>query len=162
MNTKVSIICPLYNKERYLKETLESVLQQSYSDWELIIVDDGSTDQSIEICEDFMAQNSERVIKLYFRKDLKSNKGASVCRNIGIEKSEGAYIMFLDADDLLTKSCLRDRLSEVYRGEQGFSFYVFSTAALKKGKVIQPGIFHRILNKIESVFYKERTFYIKR
>src|SRR5699024_8647142 len=106
--------------------------------------------------------NSERVIKLYFRKDLKSNKGASVCRNIGIEKSEGAYIMFLDADDLLTKSCLRDRLSEVYRGEQGFSFYVFSTAALKKGKVIQHGIFHRILNKIESVFYKERTFYIKR
>src|SRR5690606_12962360 len=87
-----SIIVPLYNKEKYLKATLKSVLQQTFIDFEIIIVNDGSTDKSLEIAKSF---KNER-IKIY----TQENQGVSAARNLGIEKSTSEYCCFLDADDV--------------------------------------------------------------
>lgn len=92
-HTLVSIIIPLYNTEKYLKETIESVINQSYHDWELIIVNDGSTDLSASIAQKY-TELDHRISLI-----TKQNSGVSDTRNVGIQKSSGNYIAFLDADD---------------------------------------------------------------
>ena len=90
----ISIIMPVYNSEMYLETAIISVLMQSFTDFELICIDDGSTDSSLEILERFSASDSR--IKV-FRNN--SNKGAAYSRNRGIEIAHGHYIFFLDSDD---------------------------------------------------------------
>lgn len=89
---EVSVIVPVFNADLYLRETIESVLQQSFSDYELILVDDGSTDGSAEICRSF---KDARIV--YVRQD---NQGVSVARNTGLAIARGDVIGFLDSDDL--------------------------------------------------------------
>lgn len=92
----ISIIMPLYNAQKFLAQAIESVLQQTYKDFELICVDDGSTDNTVSIVEKYMVEDHR--IKL-----LKNDKrsGAAVARNKGIEKAQGDYISFLDGDDII-------------------------------------------------------------
>lgn len=90
---KVSIIMPIYNAESSLNVSIESVRAQSFSNWELILVDDGSTDNSYHIV--YAAAQREGRIRLY----RQTNSGPSTARNLGIEKSAGAFVAFLDADD---------------------------------------------------------------
>lgn len=89
----LSIIVPVYNTEKYLKNCIESVLKQTFSDWELILVDDGSTDSSGSICDQY-AQADNRIKVIH-----KPNGGLSAARNTGIDHSRGKYITFLDSDD---------------------------------------------------------------
>jgi len=94
MNIKVpffSVIIPLYNKEKYIKNTIESVLNQDFTDFEILVINDGSTDNSLKQVEMF----SDGRIKIFNQE----NQGVSVARNLGIEQSKGKYICFLDADD---------------------------------------------------------------
>lgn len=91
----VSIILPVYNCEKYIGEAVESVLGQSASDWELIIVNDGSSDNSGEICQEFASRDSRIT---YIEQE---NKGVSAARNAGIGKARGKYVLFLDGDDKL-------------------------------------------------------------
>jgi glycosyltransferase involved in cell wall biosynthesis len=93
---KVSVIVPLYNAEKFIAETIESIINQSYKNWELIIVDDGSTDKSLEIVRSFESKK----IKVFSQ----PNKGASAARNYGLEQSTGEYIQYLDADDILASN----------------------------------------------------------
>lgn len=90
---KFSIIVPVYNVEKYIGECVESVLNQSFDDWELILIDDGSSDNSSSLC-DMYAENDER-IKAFHQK----NAGASAARNNGLDNAGGDYIIFLDSDD---------------------------------------------------------------
>jgi len=90
-NPFFSIIIPLYNKEKFIKNTIESVLNQKFNDFEILLVNDGSTDNSLKQLEGF----SDNRIKVFSQE----NKGVSVARNLGLEKSNGTYICFLDADD---------------------------------------------------------------
>lgn len=90
----ISIIIPIYNVESYLEECVQSVIAQTYTDWELILVDDGSTDGSAKIARNWQSRNSR--IK-YFHKD---NGGVSSARNYGLDHSQGEYIMFVDSDDI--------------------------------------------------------------
>lgn len=99
----ISIIVPIYNAEKFLAKCIESILNQSYKNIEIILVNDGSTDNSQEICELF---NDDRI--RYFYKD---NSGVSSTRNMGITASKGDYIMFVDADDYLDENCLEILLS---------------------------------------------------
>lgn len=89
----ISIIVPIYNSEERLSRCLNSILAQSYKDFELILVNDGSTDSSIEICKSIM--NKDKRVSLYNRK----NSGVSASRNFGISVAHGEYIMFCDSDD---------------------------------------------------------------
>lgn len=93
----VSIIIPCFNYGHLLGETLDSVLAQTFQDWEAIIVDDGSTDNSREVAESYCGKDSR------FRYFFQKNKGLSAARNKGIELSRGNYFQFLDADDLIEK-----------------------------------------------------------
>lgn len=98
----VSVIMPLYNASRYVAEAIESIINQTYTNWELIIVNDGSTDNSLEVAKKY--ENEK--IKVFNN----SNKGASATRNFGYQKSKGAFIKFFDADDILSKNMLEEQL----------------------------------------------------
>lgn len=91
---KVSVIVPVYNKEAYLKQTLEALLSQTLRELEIILIDDGSTDASGHICEDYAARDSR------FRVIHQPNGGVSGARNAGLDAARGAYIGFCDADDI--------------------------------------------------------------
>lgn len=98
MNTPlVSIIIPAYNYANFISETLQSIQQQTYINWEAIVVDDGSTDETQRVVNTFVA--SDKRIKYIYQ----TNKGLPAARNTGIKASEGIYIQFLDADDLLSE-----------------------------------------------------------
>lgn len=119
-NPLISIITPLFNAEKYISATIDSVLAQSYPYWEMIIVDDGSTDNSYNIVNARLKE--EKCISLYQRDRLP--KGVSTSRNIGIEKAKGDYILFLDADDIIVSTCLENRLKAMQK-ENDPHFCVF-------------------------------------
>ena len=97
-----TVVVPVYNAEKYLKKTLRSILDQEFSAFELILVNDGSTDQSLSICEDF-ASTDARIIVL----NNDENCGAAEARNRGIEIARGKYLCFVDADDYIEPDFLR-------------------------------------------------------
>jgi glycosyltransferase involved in cell wall biosynthesis len=97
-NACISIVIPMYNASRYIIETLESVRNQTYRDWELIIVDDGSNDLSAELVQEFTSRHPG-IAKLLFHQH-KENRGTSASRNLGLRYAQGELICFLDADDV--------------------------------------------------------------
>lgn len=101
MNQKVSVIVPVYNAENYLEECIQSILQQTYPNIELVLVNDGSRDHSHEICEKY-AQDGRAV---YVNKE---NGGASSARNAGLKQATGDYVMFVDADDFIEETMVDD------------------------------------------------------
>ena len=94
MSDMISIIIPAYNAADYLAQTIESVLNQTYSDFELILIDDGSTDRTREIIKDYQCKDAR--IKYFY----KENGGVSSARNLGLQKATGDFVSFLDSDDL--------------------------------------------------------------
>lgn len=104
-----SIIVPVYNVEKYLTECIESIIGQTYSGWELILVDDGSTDHSNQICRKYAEQNEK--ISLF----CKSNSGQADSRNFGIEKAKGDYLVFVDSDDYIAVDALQRFYDEIYK-----------------------------------------------
>lgn len=98
----VSVIVPLYNVERYVRACVESVLTQSYTRWELLLVDDGSTDTTPQLCDE-LACTDQRIRAFH-----KPNGGLSDARNYGLDRARGDFILFLDGDDMLSPSALRD------------------------------------------------------
>ena len=106
---KVSIIIPTFNSSKYLKATLNSVLSQTYANWECILVDDGSIDLTETISENYREKDNR--FHLYKRPDHLP-KGPSSARNYGVTKAQGEYLIFLDADDLLASTCLENRLAQ--------------------------------------------------
>ena len=95
-----SVIVPVYNVEPYLKRCLDSILCQTFSDFELILVDDGSTDRSGEICDAYAEQN-ERIRVIH-----QENKGLSAARNTGLDHAQGTFVYFVDSDDYLRENLL--------------------------------------------------------
>jgi len=95
---KISIITCFLNVEPYIEETIESVLKQEYTNWELVLIDDGSTDNSTNIAKDFANKHPGKII--YLEHENHTNKGSSASRNYGIKKATGSLITFLDADDI--------------------------------------------------------------
>lgn len=109
MKPLISIIIPSFNRVTLIGETLESVLAQTYTNWECIVVDDGSTDNTVEVVEKF-CQNDCR-FKLHIRN--REPKGANTCRNIGFDFSSGEYIQFFDSDDLMHPDLLKLKFFEI-------------------------------------------------
>jgi glycosyltransferase involved in cell wall biosynthesis len=105
----ISVIIPFFNVEQFLAETIESVLNQEYENWELILVDDGSTDGSTAIAKKYI---DKWPLKIYYiNHPGLINKGVCASRNLGIQNSKGDFIALLDADDLWTKEKLRNQVA---------------------------------------------------
>ena len=101
MEDKVSVIVPIYNVEDYLECCLDSILKQTYTNLEIILVNDGSTDSSLSICKKYLEKDNRIVIV------DKSNGGLSDARNAGLENANGEYVMFVDSDDFLTENAVK-------------------------------------------------------
>lgn len=117
----VSIIIPTYNRAHLITETLNSILNQTYSNWECIIVDDGSTDETFSVVKKYI--DKDKRFSIYIR-PLQMKKGPSACRNYGINKVKGDFIIFLDSDDLLDLRCLEKRV-EFAKKNIELDFWVF-------------------------------------
>lgn len=95
-----SVIVPVYNAEKFLVQCISSIINQLYPDWELILVDDGSTDSSSKMCDNYAHEDSRiHVVHLH-------NQGASIARKVGCDRSKGDYVCFVDSDDWITPDCL--------------------------------------------------------
>lgn len=113
----VSIITPAYNAAAYIAETIESVLAQTYTNWEMLIVNDCSKDNTVEIVQSYAAKDKR--IKLI---NLKQNSGAAVARNTAIQNAKGRYIAFLDSDDLWKKDKLQKQIEFMQQNDYAFTF----------------------------------------
>jgi glycosyltransferase involved in cell wall biosynthesis len=133
----VSVIIPNYNRSKYLQECLFSIINQTVSNWEAIVVDDGSTDDSIEVLKSFTRQDTR--IRLIQRN--RDPKGAAASRNIGIDNAQGDYIIFLDSDDILAPHCLQQRI-QVMKENPNLDFAVFKMQFFKE----KPGDDSRVWN----------------
>ena len=120
MNNLVSIITPSFNSSKYIKETVDSVLSQTYENWELIIVDDGSKDSSANIIKDLT--NTDTRIKGFY---LDKNIGAAEARNVAIQQAKGKYIAFLDSNDLWELEKLEKQISFMQTEDIAFSFSTY-------------------------------------
>ena len=127
-NPLVSIVVPVYNTEKYIRECLNSLIQQSYSHIEIIAVDDGSTDNSLCLLKELSAKDNR--LKVFSQ----SNQGVSAARNLGLSKATGTYIMFVDADDWIDLSTIEECLQAIEDADVCFFAYVreFSNRSLPK------------------------------
>lgn len=121
----ISIIIPIYNGEKYLKVCLDSILAQTYTHFELILVDDGSTDTSSQICDAY-AESDSRVITYHI-----SNGGVSHARNYGINVAKGGWITFIDCDDWITPDYLKDFASQ---NLEPSTLYIIQADKVENGK----------------------------
>jgi len=116
----ISIIMPSYNAEQFLENTLNSVVNQTFTDWELIIIDDCSSDNSVEFLQNYISQKKQITLL-----QLKTNSGPAVARNRGIEYARGKYIAFLDADDYWHKQKLEKQLYFMKNKDIALSFTAY-------------------------------------
>jgi glycosyltransferase involved in cell wall biosynthesis len=123
----VSIITPSFNREEFVAETLDSLLSQTYSDWENIIVDDGSSDRTKDIVSNYAAKDPR--IKLYDRS--REPKGACTCRNEGVDLCNGEFLIFLDTDDLLEPFCIEQRV-KVMEENPELDFAIFPSLMFRE------------------------------
>ena len=108
----LSIIIPVYNADRFLEDCLQSIISQSFTSWECILVDDGSADRSAEICDSIVSSDDR------FRVFHKKNGGASSARNRGILEAKGEWITFIDADDFVGEAYLQGLLQPILEGKE--------------------------------------------
>lgn len=112
----ISIVVPIYNCERFLPSCIDSILAQSFQDFEVLLVDDGSNDQSGAICDQYASQDTR--IRVFHR----ANAGVSASRNFGIEKANGEYVSFVDADDRIHANFLAKLLERLLSSKADFAY----------------------------------------
>lgn len=143
-NPLISVITPAYNAERFIGETIESVINQTYNNWEMIIVDDQSKDSTVSIVNSY--QRKDERIKLY---KLEENSGSAIARNTAMEKAKGRYIAFLDSDDAWYPEKLERQLQFMQQQDIAFSF-------TKYRRIEEDGTLRETASKApESVGYRD-------
>ncbi len=132
----VSIIVPVYNAAKYIEDTIAMVCNQTYKDWELILVDDASRDGSADLIEEYIRELQDERIRL-IRKEV--NEGAAAARNTGIDASARRYIAFLDADDVWEMDKLEKQIAFMEKTGAAFSFHSYEFGdekARPTGKIV--------------------------
>lgn len=124
----ISIIVPIFNTEKYLHQCLDSILSQSYGNFECLLINDGSTDASASICREYVAKDAR------FRYFEKENGGVSSARNLGIERSGGAYITFIDSDDWVEFDYLEVLYSAIIQETADISVSTYRTYEMSKNR----------------------------
>lgn len=140
----VSIITPSYNAEKFISKTIDSVINQTYLNWEMIIVDDCSTDNTISIIKSICSQEN-RIIFI----ENKKNVGAAETRNIALKKAKGNFIAFLDSDDIWFHKKLENQINFMLEKSIPISFTSYQLIN-EKGQTL-----NKVINAVDSISYKE-------
>lgn len=157
-NELITVIVPVYNREKYLKRCIESILSQEQVKIEIILVDDGSKDDSPRICDDYKAR-FDNIIVIH-----QSNKGLSAARNAGLDVAKGDYIFFVDSDDYIEKGALRKLLSKILENDADFAMgkyeRFFEDGRSEYVNNIPDNLRNRVLDKNEllSLMYIENSY----
>lgn len=145
----ISIIVPIFNTEKYLHQCLDSILSQSYENFECLLINDGSTDASASICREYIAKDAR------FRYFEKENGGVSSARNLGIERSGGAYITFIDSDDWIEFDYLEVLYSAIIQETADISVSTYRTYEMSKNQ----WLFHAFKRvEHQKVFSRQELF----
>ena len=129
----VSIITPAYNAEQFLPETIASVLNQTYADWEMIIVNDCSTDRTEQVIQSFQEQDSRiRYLK------MPKNSGPAAARDYALQHAKGRFLAFLDSDDLWLPEKLEQQISFMVNNDLGFSYTSYRRMSMDGSKLSRP------------------------
>lgn len=145
----ISIIVPIFNTEKYLHQCLDSILSQSYENFECLLINDGSTDASASICREYVAKEAR------FRYFEKENGGVSSARNLGIERSGGAYITFIDSDDWVEFDYLEVLYSAIIQETADISVSTYRTYEMSKNQ----WLFHAFKRvEHQKVFSRQELF----
>ena len=134
-NPMISIVVPVYNAERYLHRCIDSILTQTFSDFELLLIDDGSKDSSGAICDEY-AKEDERVRVFH-----KPNGGVSSARNVGLDNAQGEWITFVDADDRISADFLKLLVGKAADLIVGKSLHFNSEKTFEEGEILPSGYF---------------------
>ncbi len=129
---KIDIILPNFNSSNYIKETLKSVVNQTYTNWNLIIVDDCSDKKTVNILNKY---SKYKKFKIYW---LKKNRGAGYCRNYAIKKSKSPYVAFLDSDDIWRKNKLEKQVNFMRKNNFSFTYTNYEVIGNKSKNIITP------------------------
>jgi len=130
----ISIIIPTFNRASLLPETLDSVVSQTYRNWECLVIDDGSTENNWEILTEY--KNRDQRFRIFKRENYHKIKGANACRNIGLQEAHGEFVIFFDSDDLMAENHVEMKFNAIHRTD--FDFCVFKTAYFNNSKNIVP------------------------
>src|SRR5690348_5760608 len=139
----VSVIIPFFNSESFLRETIESVLKQDYTNWELLLMDDGSTDESVQIARSFAEMHPDKIF--YYEHLGHQNKGLSATRNAGIRQARGELVTFIDSDDVWLPGFLTTQVALMQKHDvamvcEATEYWYDWLNPRKKNKIIPIGI----------------------
>lgn len=149
INPLVSVIVPCYNQAQYLSEALQSILDQTYTNWECIIVNDGSPDATHEIAQQWVAQDFR------FKYIYQENKGVSSARNLGLEYALGEFIQFLDSDDILEKDKIMLSLNSLQNNNYDLIITNFKTFSSDSSLALEhPNFLKSNFLNFESILYE--------
>lgn len=127
---KISVIIPTHNRDKYIEKAIKSVLKQTYKNYEIIVVDDGSTDKTEKIVKRFVKKHPKKVRYIY-----QKNKGPSAARNTGIKKAKGKYIALLDSDDEFLPKKLKRQIAYIKKRPKCRFLYTWYYNSNKNGKI---------------------------
>lgn len=136
-----SIIIPVFNGEKYIEICLNSIISQTLKDWELILIDDGSTDKTPELLNNYVNKNIRLISK--------SNEGVSIARNKGLDIAKGEYILFVDADDILYPEALSTLYNSLKKAKVDYLRYEYQTID-KKGNSLYPNYEAKLRKKVSN------------
>ena len=166
-NDLISIIIPIFNTEKYLSKTINSILSQSYKNIEVILVDDGSDDNSLSICKEY-AKKDNRIVVIH-----NENSGVSKTRNIGLEQAKGDFISFVDSDDYIEKNMIEElynlhlktnsdiTMCSIIRENQNgkeFEKIIYPNKTISQKKIIENTINDNIRDYLWNKLYKKDLF----
>jgi len=152
-NSLVSIIIPVYNRERWVSDTLDNILMNNYRPLELILVDDGSSDNSLDVLKNFSNKNREDK-NLIIKVLTQTNKGAPAARNLGHNNSSGQYIQFLDSDDLIDIEKFSIQINIMKEKDADFGLCDFTMQYVETGEQV----YHSNVRKLNKVLSSHGSF----
>ena len=151
----IDIILPNFNSSKFLNQTLKSILEQTYKNWRLVIIDDCSDLKTINILKKYI---KDKRIKIFW---LKKNKGAGFCRNYAIKKTKSPYIAFIDSDDIWKKNKLKNQINFMTKNNYSFTYTYYETFGERK-KIIIPPLKFNFLSFIHNTSIATSTMMVKR